>query len=675
MINPLNSASRLSSEFSEPLFSVEVFDEQTKQTLSFADPNATRAMVALMDMEATIGGAASHYGGPAAFAEINASLFKLFTDASQTLRRPWTDLYHWVNDAGHCENGLYALKANYCAAGLTLEKLKHFRSIQSPLTGHGEAHLFPEGVLISNGPLGSALAQAQGLSMGDCLQKSDRTTVTLISDGASMEGEAREAFASIPGLAAHGLLNPFVMVISDNNTKLSGRIDKDSFSMQGTFEALSSLGWKVLKLESGNSLLESYRVLKSALAEAQKNPRVPVAVWAKTIKGVGTAQTSQSASGGHGFPLKDPSRLQEFLAEIYGGKAVPKILVNWCADIESRFAKKNAESVVSKWPVREKIQVGVAKALIGARRAGLPVVSVTSDLPGSTGVDAFRKECPEAQFDVGVAESNMVSVAAGLAKSGYIPVVDTFAQFGTTKGALPLIMANLSQAPIIAFYSHIGFQDAADGASHQSLSYYAMTSAIPHTDIYTLSCSTEAEALVGKVLQNFAEDMKNGRTPNSVVFFLGREDFPRSYVEAPVYSLNKAQIFKELNQKNQVVIVATGSLLIEAFLAVDALKAEGHKVTLIHQSSFHQIDIPAISAELAEADGCLVVVEDHQKSGGFGSHLVRTLVENKVSLKLRHLAVDNSFGRSAYQAAQLYAQFEIGHKSIYKAAKELMKER
>ena len=79
----------------------------------------------------------------------------------------WYDNYNFVNDAGHCENGIYALRANYSFDGLNFNDLKKFRSIESKLTGHGEAHLNPEGVFVSNGPLGSGLPQAQGLAMAD----------------------------------------------------------------------------------------------------------------------------------------------------------------------------------------------------------------------------------------------------------------------------------------------------------------------------------------------------------------------------------------------------------------------------------------------------------------------------------------------------------------------------
>ena len=142
--------------------------------------------------------------------------------------------------------------ANYGFADLNLESLKKFRSIESNLTGHGESHLFPKGVLISNGPLGSGISQAQGLAIADALSKSStqknkgakRVTICTISDGASMEGEAKESFAAIPGFAKRGELAPFILVISDNGTKLSGRIAQDSYSMEPTFASLEKLGWK-----------------------------------------------------------------------------------------------------------------------------------------------------------------------------------------------------------------------------------------------------------------------------------------------------------------------------------------------------------------------------------------------------------------------------------------------
>src|SRR5437870_393200 len=109
-------------------------------------------MVALMDMNAVLGGAASHWGGPSAFAELMSAVHGLMFHSAKQAGKPWYEQFLFVNDGGHCENGLYALKANYEFASVSIEELKKFRSIDSRLTGHGESHLFPEGVLISNGP-------------------------------------------------------------------------------------------------------------------------------------------------------------------------------------------------------------------------------------------------------------------------------------------------------------------------------------------------------------------------------------------------------------------------------------------------------------------------------------------------------------------------------------------
>src|SRR3989454_4869754 len=221
---PLNLKPRLApTPRRAPKYPVRVKNAAGQEVI-LGDPRATRALVALMDVHAVNGGAACHWGGPAAFAEIMSAIHGLMF---ATRGRSWYEAFNFVNDAGHTENGIYALRTNYGFDNLTFEDLKGFRGIKSKLTGHGESHLNPQGVLLSNGPLSSALPQAQGLAIADKVAKRDRLTIVTVSDGASMEGEAKEAFAAIAVLASKGKTNPFVMVISDNDTKLSGRITKD----------------------------------------------------------------------------------------------------------------------------------------------------------------------------------------------------------------------------------------------------------------------------------------------------------------------------------------------------------------------------------------------------------------------------------------------------------------
>lgn len=689
----LKIKSRLaSSKGLKPMWSAKVQLKDGSQ-LDVADPRATRVMVALMDMEAQLGGAASHFGGPSAFAELMSATHGLmFREASKS-GKEWFELFNFVNDAGHCENGLYALKANYKMANLHLDSLREFRSVTSKLTGHGEAHLFPEGVLISNGPLGSGFPQAQGLAIGDALAgRRDRVTVCALSDGGAMEGEAREAFAAIPGLAAKGKLAPFVLMISDNRTKLSGRIDQDAFSMDPTFKSLESLGWKVLRLDDGNSLQACTTILEEALDSARMNPSHPIVIHAKTVKGKGNKKAEASSTGAHGFPLKVAKELPEFLSEIYAASTVPSEFLAWYEKVQAREDAMNVEKAskvqaqmlptasgakLLKLHPSEKIQIGIAKAMIEARKRGRPVVSVSSDLQGSTGVADFHKAFPDSAIDIGIAESNMISTAAGMSLAGYIPFVDTFAQFGVTKGALPITMASLSLAPVIGVFSHTGFQDAADGASHQALSFLAQVASIPHVEVYSLSTSSEADDLVTEAIESFAETRARGEVPPTRLFFLGRENFPRRLTaEGVKHTLKKWPVVLEQDSSKHVTIVAAGSLMPEAIKAFDLLAEKGITATVIHGCNVNHPDLATVNLALSKSEGRLVTVEDHRVVGGMGAMLAHALLQESSGqgnqkLKLKSLGVGDHFGQSAYSALDLYKKHGLDSVAIAKAAEAL----
>ena len=658
----------LSSKFlKKPQYSLSIA-RKNGQTVHVVDPKAIRAMLALMNMQAVMGGAASHWGGPSAFAEITSSLSALVFEKGPH----WQDYFHVINDAGHCENGLYAIKTAYQYAGLTLDDLKQFRSIKSFLTGHGESHLFPQGVYLSNGPLGSTMAQAQGLCLADHLQKKNRTTALMVSDGGLMEGEAKEVLASIPGLAGKGLMNPFLMIVSNNDTKLSGRISGDSFPMNPSLKSLSALGWQVIHLDSPHDLEKTFHCMDQALDKAKGDPQIPIAVNAQTIKGYGVEKTKKDPSGGHGFPLKTPEALPDFIKEIYQDQAIPEEFLKWCDELVQKHPPSSSaeagdlksNSFHFSLEPREKVQAGISKALIKKYEQGCPLVSISADLQGSTGVAGFRKKFPNRAFDVGVAESNMFGAAVGFSKQGFIPVVDTFAQFGVTKGALPLFMAGLSSAPVIAFLSHIGFQSAGDGASHQCLTYLAQTGSIPNTCIYTLSSSAEAQSLVEQAVDVLKKEGK------SFIFFLGREKFPASYLPPDYsYKLGKAQVaLSRLSGRSKACTIAvSGTLLEQALKAGELLSKEGWDIIVIHPSLINAPDIETFSQSLSKTKGNLLTVEDHQIKGGMAGFLSHALSMNNIPYKIHCLGVHGGFGRSAYQAIDLYQQHGLDHLSIVKA--------
>ena len=138
-LKPLNIKSKLMpAPTGAPRFATEIKDAKGN-TVKVADPRATRALIALMDLGAVNGGAACHWGGPSAMTEtwsaLHAIMFK---------KNDWFEHYNFVNDIGHAENGIYALRTVLGYGDLTLETLKGFRSINSYLTGHGESHLYPQ---------------------------------------------------------------------------------------------------------------------------------------------------------------------------------------------------------------------------------------------------------------------------------------------------------------------------------------------------------------------------------------------------------------------------------------------------------------------------------------------------------------------------------------------------
>jgi transketolase len=261
---------------------------------------------------------------------------------------------------------------------------------------------------------------------------------------------------------------------------------------------------------------------------------------------------------------------------------------------EAAKKAKAAEAPARRPAVKkDKVQSGLAKGAVRAAQEGLPVYSISADLEGSTGMSFFQKSFPDRFVEVGVAEANMISTGAGFSKAGFIPIVDTFGQFGVTKGNLPLTMSALSQAPVIAVFSHVGFQDAADGASHEATTYFAATSAIPHTVVIACSCADEAEALMYEAIKRVAKARLEGQDGESVIFFVGRENYPVRLLDNPKYEWGKAQVLAE---GSDVVIAACGPLVGRAIDAGRQLKEKGVAATVISNPFINQVDVETIGA-------------------------------------------------------------------------------
>jgi transketolase len=318
---------------------------------------------------------------------------------------------------------------------------------------------------------------------------------------------------------------------------------------------------------------------------------------------------------------------------------------------------------------KDKVQAGLAAGAVRAAMEGYPVYSVSSDVQGSTGISTFQKATGRF-VEVGIAESNMISVGAGLSKAGYIPIVDTFGQFGVTKGNLPLTMAALSQAPVIAMFSHVGFQDAADGASHQATTYFAAVSAIPHTVVVAPSCAEEAEAFMYQAIRRIAEERKAGRDGESAVFFVGRENYPVRWVEGSRYEWGKAQV---IHEGTDVVLVGSGVLFSKALEAAKLLAQQGVSATVINHPFVNRVDIATLGDAVRRCGGRLVTIEDHQLACGMGAQLSHALSMAGIAHRVKSLAIHGEFGQSAYLAEELYVRHGLTGPMMAEAALALVR--
>jgi transketolase len=230
-------------------------------------------------------------------------------------------------------------------------------------------------------------------------------------------------------------------------------------------------------------------------------------------------------------------------------------------------------------------------------------------------------------------------------------------------------MAALSQAPVVAIFSHAGLQDAADGASHQATTYLAAVSAIPHTVAVAPSCAEEAEALMFEAIRRLADARSHGEDGETVIFFVGRENYPVSLQPGAKYAWGKAQLLAE---GTDVVLVGCGPLTGKVIEAGQALAAQGVQATVFNNPFVNRPDLDRIATAVTDCGGRLVTIEDHQITCGMGAQLSHALARAGVAHRVISLGLDGEFGQSAYLAEHLYEKHGLTTVKVIEAAKRLL---
>ena len=294
------------------------------------------------------------------------------------------------------------------------------------------------------------------------------------------------------------------------------------------------------------------------------------------------------------------------------------------------------------------------KALVELGEKNKNVVVLDADLAAATKTGAFKKAFPERFFDTGIAESNMMSLAGGLATTGFTVFASTFAMFAAGR-AFEQVRNTIGYPHLNVKIgaTHAGISVGEDGASHQCCEDIALMRSIPGMVIINPADDIEARAAV------FAAAEHDG----PVYMRFGRLAVPRVFDENYKFEIGKAVTLKE---GTDVTIIATGLMVNEAIEASKTLAAEGISVELINMHTIKPLDRDAV-IKAAKKTGCIVTAEEHNIIGGLGS-AVAEAVSEECPVPVVRVGVNDEFGKSG-PAVELLHLYGLDAENIVKHAK------
>jgi len=318
---------------------------------------------------------------------------------------------------------------------------------------------------------------------------------------------------------------------------------------------------------------------------------------------------------------------------------------------------KLAENIFDK-PDMASTREGFGKGVVEAGNADERVVVLTADLAESTNAHHFQEAFPERFVQVGVAEQNLATVAAGMANYGKIPFITSYAAFnpGRNWEQIRTTIA-LNDVPVIVNGMHAGVSVGPDGATHQALEDIAMMRALPNFTVISACDSEEGRKAT----------IAAAKLGKPVYMRWGREKSPIMTTAETPFEIGKAIEFWR-GEKPQVAIIGTGSLVHNALLAARELEKE-ISVVVLNVHTIKPLDERKL-VELARECGAVVTVEEHQVHGGLGGAIAELLAREEPT-PMEFVGMQDKFGQSG-TAAELIEHYGMGAKSIVEAAKKVL---
>ena len=300
---------------------------------------------------------------------------------------------------------------------------------------------------------------------------------------------------------------------------------------------------------------------------------------------------------------------------------------------------------------------GFGDGLTALGKSNPKVVALCADLTGSLKMNQFQDDNPERFFQVGIAEANMIGIAAGLTIGGKIPYTGTFANFSTSR-VYDQIRQSVaySNKNVKICASHAGLTLGEDGATHQVLEDIGMMKMLPHMTVINPCDYNQTRAATIAIADHVGP----------VYLRFGRPKMPIFISEDTPFVIGKALM---LNEGTDVTIVATGHLVWPAIEAGKALAEKGISAEIINIHTIKPLDEEAILKSVAKT-GCIVTAEEHQIAGGLGESIAQVLSRNN-PVPQEFIAVNDSFGESG-PPAQLMEKYGLDTPHLIAAVEKVL---
>lgn len=305
------------------------------------------------------------------------------------------------------------------------------------------------------------------------------------------------------------------------------------------------------------------------------------------------------------------------------------------------------------------LRTAYGEALVEQGKENPNIVVLEADLGKSTMSNLFQNAYPERYFEMGIAEANMASTAAGLALTGKIPFINSFAVFSTGRCYDQLRQTiSIAGLNVKICGSSAGLSDYGDGSTHQSVEDMGLMRAIPGMTVLVPVDAVETTKMVAAMVSN----------PGPMYIRINRNDLPIVTPTAPPFEIGKLYTIQE---GKDVVVFANGVMVSRALTAAEELKAEGVSVKVVNVSTIKPLDRQAV-IDCAKGMKAVVTAEEHSVIGGLGSAIAEALRLEK-GVPLDFVGIEDVFGTSALNYEELLEHYGLTAQAITAKIKGLLK--